>query len=163
MHERSAPATPTIDMQVVAGIGVPSPERDYAAAMLHRLVESVPGPIRHAQVVLTLDQDPAHQRGAFVEASLDVVGPPVRACVAATNLHQAIDQVSAALARRLDQQHERVSRRLSPQGTATPTPAAPLAGRPTPTSRPTPATGPSRATGPARATIPDLRLPQLTG
>jgi ribosomal subunit interface protein len=109
MDERSASAAPTIAMQVVAGVGVPSSERDYAAAMIDRLVRSLQRPVRHAQVVLTLDQDPAHQRTALVEANLDVVGTPVRACVAAADLHQAIDQVGAALARRLDQQHERVS------------------------------------------------------
>jgi ribosomal subunit interface protein len=109
MDERSASAAPTIAMQVVAGVGVPSGERDYAAAMIDRLVRSLQRPVRHAQVVLTLDQDPAHQRTALVEANLDVVGTPVRACVAAADLHQAIDQVGAALARRLDQQHERVS------------------------------------------------------
>jgi ribosomal subunit interface protein len=131
MDEHSARAAQTIAMQIVADAGVPRAERDYAAAMIDRLVRSQQRPVRHAQVVLTLDQDPAHQRSALVEASLDVVGTPVRACVAAADLHQAIDQVGAALARRLDQQDERVSTRLRPHG-AGGQPAAAPTGRRTP-------------------------------
>jgi ribosomal subunit interface protein len=138
MEERAARAANTTAMQIVAGIGIPDSERDYAAAMLGRLVQSVQRPVRHAQVVLTLDRNPRHRRSALVEASLDVVGAPVRACVAAADLRQAIDQVSVALARRLDQQQQRVSGRLRPQAPA-PHPAGAPPGTP-----------------------PDPRIPQLT-
>jgi ribosomal subunit interface protein len=136
MDEHAARATNTTALQIVAGIGIPDSERDYAAAMLRRLVQSVQRPVRHAQVVLTLDRNPTHRRSALVEASLDVVGAPVRACVAAADLRQAVDQVSVALARRLDQQQQRVSRRMRPAGSGT-APGRRAAGHPTRPAHPT--------------------------
>ncbi|HVQ96923.1 MAG TPA: hypothetical protein VMU51_38265 [Mycobacteriales bacterium] len=103
-------------MHLVAGPGVPEAIREHAATMIRELVEAVARPVRYAQVVLTLDEDPAHQRSALVEASLDVVGAPVRACVAAADLCQAIEQVGAVLLRRVQLQAEWVTTRLHAAG-----------------------------------------------
>jgi hypothetical protein len=112
MNEQSG--GPAMAMQIVAGPGVTDEARECAAAMIDRVVESLHRPVRYAQVVLTLDEDPAHQRGAFVEASLDVVGAPVRACIAAPDLREAVDMVGAVLLRRVHLQHEWATTRLSP-------------------------------------------------
>jgi hypothetical protein len=107
-----ASAAPAVTVHLVAGPGVPDATREHAAAMIRELVEAVARPVRYAQVVLTLDEDPAHQRSALVEASLDVVGAPVRAFVAAADLCQAIEQVGAMLLRRIELQAEWVTTRL---------------------------------------------------
>ncbi|MEN3360720.1 MAG: hypothetical protein V7637_4702 [Mycobacteriales bacterium] len=112
MGQLDTRTAPGIALHIVAGPGVPDAARESAAEMIGRLVAAVARPVPYAEVVLTLDEDPAHQRGALVEVSLDVVGAPVRACVAAADHCQAIDRVGAVLLRRVHLQHEWITTRL---------------------------------------------------
>ncbi|MDH3752934.1 MAG: HPF/RaiA family ribosome-associated protein [Acidimicrobiia bacterium] len=64
------------------------------------------------EIRLTLEPDPARQRPAIAEATLDVDGKPVRAHVAAETVDEAIDSLVDRLRRRV-QRHEERRHRLS--------------------------------------------------
>jgi ribosomal subunit interface protein len=63
-----------------------------------------------AEVELTVEPNPAQERPAVAEATLDVNGRPVRAHVAGQEMFEAIDLLESRLARRLKRYEEKVHR-----------------------------------------------------
>lgn len=82
--------------------------RAYAERKLRQVMDAVGAPILHAQVVLTMAADPAVERPAQVQATVDVNGELVRAHVAAHTLHEAVDLLVPRLRGRLKSHAERV-------------------------------------------------------
>ena len=82
-------------------------ERAYALEKLRHVSRFVPGPILHARLRLHHEPDPARERPAIAEASLDVNGRAMRAHVAAPTMREAIDLLEARLRRRIDRLAER--------------------------------------------------------
>ncbi|HSF26123.1 MAG TPA: HPF/RaiA family ribosome-associated protein [Actinomycetes bacterium] len=107
----SQEAFPLADVDVVVR-GDISPEIvDYTRDKVVRTTRFADRPVLMARVVLTVDPDPAHDRPAQAEATIDVSGVPVRAKVAATTPTEAADFLQDRLRRRLDQLSKRRSDR----------------------------------------------------
>ncbi|HEX6310226.1 MAG TPA: sigma 54 modulation/S30EA ribosomal C-terminal domain-containing protein [Acidimicrobiia bacterium] len=82
-------------------------ERTYALEKLAQLARFTPGPVLDARLRLHLEPDPARERPAIVEASVDVDGRLVRAQVAAPTMREAVDLLEDRLRRRLVRLGER--------------------------------------------------------
>ncbi|HEX8859336.1 MAG TPA: HPF/RaiA family ribosome-associated protein [Actinomycetes bacterium] len=112
----------------------------YARHKIGQLAKLAPGPVLSAEVKFDQAPDPAVQRPALVQATLDVNGRLVRAKVAARRFDEAIDLLEARLRHRLEHlaSHLRHSRRrrgsrdCRPKGSAMPVPL-PVRGRSTAT------------------------------
>ena len=86
---------------------VSSAERAYAREKVAHLARLAPGPVLDAHVRLRHEPDPARQRPAVAEATLDLDGRPVRSHVAAATMREAIDLLDARLRRRLERLSDR--------------------------------------------------------
>jgi hypothetical protein len=87
--------------------------RAYARHKIGQLAKLAPGPVRHARVKLEWAPDPALDRPALAQGTLDVEGRLVRAQVAARQLNEAVDLLEARLRDRLEHlaSHLRARRR----------------------------------------------------
>jgi RNA polymerase-binding transcription factor DksA/ribosome-associated translation inhibitor RaiA len=82
--------------------------RGYAAQKVRPVIEAIGDPVLHARVKLSMAADPAVDRPARAEATLDVNGRLVRAQVAGHTLHEAVDLLVPRLRRRALHAAERV-------------------------------------------------------
>ena len=89
---------------------VPEAAKEYATEKIVQVARLTDKPILFAQVKLTLEPNPARQRPALAEATLDVNGNQVRAHVAAGRLEEAIDLLEGRLRRNMAKSAERVDR-----------------------------------------------------
>jgi len=89
---------------------------DYARERVGHLTKLVDEPILFARVKLDMAADPARTRPAIAQAFLDVNGQPVRAHVAAHDLHEAVDLLQRRLHDKLEHkaQHLEALRRHTP-------------------------------------------------
>ena len=76
-------------------------ERAYAREKIAHLARFAPGPVLDVNIRLRREADPARERPAVAEASLDIDGRPVRSQVAAPTMREAIDLLESRLRRRL--------------------------------------------------------------
>jgi ribosomal subunit interface protein len=81
--------------------------RNYAAEKVANATRVCHDPVLFAEVTLTMEPDPARERPAIVETTLDVGGRPSRTQVAARDLFEAIDLLEDRLTRRLRRDSER--------------------------------------------------------
>lgn len=107
-HELPTPAPP---VRVTLRGDVPEAMREYAEKKIGHVRDYAHEPVLDAHAVVTLAADPARERPALAEATLDVNGTPVRAQVAAAHLGEAIDLLEDLLRRRLVQHQDRVKTR----------------------------------------------------
>ena len=77
-------------------------ERAYAEQKLSAVAQVVPDPLLHARLRLVMEPDPARERPAVVQGTLDVNGRVVRAHVAAPTMREAIDRFEYRLRERLE-------------------------------------------------------------
>jgi ribosomal subunit interface protein len=87
---------------------VPHEAVGYATEKVARTARLARDPVLHAEVTLTAEEDPARERPAVAQATLDVDGRPVRAHVAATEMLEAIDLLEDRLGQRLRRHEERL-------------------------------------------------------
>ena len=112
MTRKRPPTGPAPEVQVtVRGGEVPQAVRDYAVEKVGHVATYSHQPVLYAHVVMELVGDPARQRPALGEATLDVNGTPLRAHVAAGSLWEAVDMLDARLRRQLTQLEERLRTR----------------------------------------------------
>jgi ribosomal subunit interface protein len=98
---------------------VPEAAKEYATEKIAQLARLTDKPILFAQVKLTLEPNPASQRPALAEATLDVNGSQVRAHVAADQFDEAVDLLEGRLRRNIAKAADRVDRetvRHAPEG-----------------------------------------------
>ncbi|HEX6419685.1 MAG TPA: sigma 54 modulation/S30EA ribosomal C-terminal domain-containing protein [Acidimicrobiales bacterium] len=90
--------------------------RGYAAEKIRRIVRGIDEPVLFARVKLALAPDPAVDRPAIAQATLDLNGRLVRAHVAAHTAREAVDLLDRTLRDRLQHRAERQKalRRLAP-------------------------------------------------
>ena len=93
--------------------------RSYADQKVRRVIEAIGSPVLHARVTLAVAPDPALDRPARAQATLDVNGRLVRAHGAAKTLHEAVDLLEPRLRARATHAAERV-RTLHQRPPATP-------------------------------------------
>jgi ribosome-associated translation inhibitor RaiA len=100
-------------MTMVAGGEVPEEARRYARKRLGSVIERIPEPVLFARVKLTQAPDPAVERSAIAQVTVDVNGEIVRARRCAHDMREAIDLLQARLRDKLDHraQHRHASRR----------------------------------------------------
>jgi ribosomal subunit interface protein len=91
-----------LEVSVATQGEVPEAAKQYAIDKVTQLVRFTRRPVLFVQVKLTLEPNPARERPAVAEASLDVNGKPVRAHVAAHDLMEAVDLLEERLRRRLE-------------------------------------------------------------
>jgi RNA polymerase-binding transcription factor DksA/ribosome-associated translation inhibitor RaiA len=101
------PAVPEPVIEVVALSPAAEPVKGYAEAKVRAVTGLVDEPILHARVKLTVAPDPAVERPARAQATLDVNGRLVRAEVAAHALQEAVDLLEGRLHDRLGHRAER--------------------------------------------------------
>ncbi|TCN27644.1 ribosomal subunit interface protein [Kribbella orskensis] len=89
----------------------------YALRKIVKVLRQTPQPVLHAQVVLTVEANPAQDRPARVEVGAVVAGHTIRAHAMADDLHKAADLVVDRLRRRLDAVRARRRSRLRRHGT----------------------------------------------
>lgn len=80
---------------------------DYARVKIAHAARHGSAPAIHAVVRLTQEADPAQERPAIAEATLDLSGTVIRAHVAATTMLEAIDLLDERLRRRIDEGEDR--------------------------------------------------------
>jgi hypothetical protein len=89
---------------------------DYARQRIGHLATRIDEPISFARIKLSVAADPARSRPAMAQASLEINGRPVRAQVAAHEMHEAVDLLQRRLADQIAHraQHLESLRRHSP-------------------------------------------------
>lgn len=90
------------EIQVEAQDNLPQGAAEYARTKVASLLGSVRDPVLFARVRLMQTRNPATERPAVAQASVDVNGRPTRAHVAATTMTEAVDLVCDRLALQLD-------------------------------------------------------------
>ncbi|HSR25925.1 MAG TPA: HPF/RaiA family ribosome-associated protein [Candidatus Eisenbacteria bacterium] len=108
MHELPTHLPP---VRVTLRGDVPEGTREYVEKKIGHVREYAHEPVLDAHAILTLAGDPARERPALAEATLDVNGTPVRAQVAAAQVGEAIDLLEDRLRRRLVQHQDWVKTR----------------------------------------------------
>lgn len=104
-----------LEVSVTVQGEVPDTARQYAVEKVTQLVRFTRRPILFVQVKLTLEPNPARERPALAEATLDVNGHHVRAHVSGHDLMEAIDLLDDRLRRRLERtMHRFESNRARP-------------------------------------------------
>ncbi|MEZ5144255.1 MAG: HPF/RaiA family ribosome-associated protein [Acidimicrobiales bacterium] len=98
------------DITITVHGNLPGGVVDYARDKVARLIDRVGQPVLYAEVELDQAPDPARERPAMVEVTLDVNGRPVRAHLAAGSMFEAIDLLEDRLASRLRRHEQRVGR-----------------------------------------------------
>lgn len=109
-----------VEVSVTTRGEVPEAAKEYATDKISQLARLTDKPILFAQVKLTLEPNPARERPALAEATLDVNGHQVRAHVAAGRFEEAVDLLEGRLRRNITKSAERVDRdtvRHAPGGT----------------------------------------------
>jgi ribosomal subunit interface protein len=91
---------------------VPEAAKQYATDKITALARFTRKPILFAQVRLTLEPNPARERPAIVEATLDVNGQAVRGHLAGHDFFEAIDLLDGRLRRQLDRHESRQLNRI---------------------------------------------------
>lgn len=91
------------DIEISARGGVRLGERRYAEEKLARIAKFAPRPIIHARAILSEETNPAVERPAVAEATLDVSGRIIRAHVAAAQMREAVDMLEDRLRRLLEE------------------------------------------------------------
>jgi ribosome-associated translation inhibitor RaiA len=99
------------DIRVSVRGEIPAGAVDYARDRLVHVIACLGDPVLYSEVELDFAPDPARERPALVEATVDVNGKPVRAHIAAGEIMEAIDLMSDRLARRLERHEARLHRR----------------------------------------------------
>jgi ribosomal subunit interface protein len=99
-----------LEVSVVSQGEVPEAAKQYATDKVTQLVRFTRRPILFVQVKLTVEPNPARERPALAEATLDVNGRPVRAHVAGHDLMEAVDLLEDRLRRRLERSTHRSER-----------------------------------------------------
>lgn len=94
-------------LEVVARGAPAEAATGYAERKLRRVMKVVDEPILHARVKLTVAPDPAVERPALAQATLDVNGRLVRAHVAGHTMHEAVDLLEQRLRGRFERRAER--------------------------------------------------------
>jgi ribosome-associated translation inhibitor RaiA len=89
------------DVEIVVRGDLPESVTDYARDKIITLVERLMTPVLHARIRLTHQPDPAVARPVRAQANLDVNGRLVRAQVAASTGHEAVDLLVDRLRQRL--------------------------------------------------------------
>ena len=74
---------------------------DYARGKISSALEVARDPVLHARVVLDWKRDPALERPALAEVSVDVKGKTVRARTTAPTMNEAVDELDLRLRRQL--------------------------------------------------------------
>lgn len=80
----------------------------YATEKVTRLISRIRDPVLQAQIRLTAEPNPARDRPAIAEATLDVNGSPVRAQVAGGDMDEAVDLLEERLRRRIARHEQRL-------------------------------------------------------
>ncbi len=111
MTRRQTSLAPPPTVQVTVRGPIPLRVQDYASRKIGHVARYSHEPVLHAQVVLMMMADPARQKPALAEASLDVNGTPVRAHVAAVHMWEALDLLEDRLRRQLVQLESRIRTR----------------------------------------------------
>ena len=101
------PTYPTATIEVVTRGPVADSVTEYARAKVDHVTGYANHPVLAARVVLTLAQDPAMERPARAEASLDVNGTQIRAHALASDMTGAVDLLEAKLQKNLVQFQDR--------------------------------------------------------
>ncbi|HZD02332.1 MAG TPA: sigma 54 modulation/S30EA ribosomal C-terminal domain-containing protein [Actinomycetes bacterium] len=108
-----------LQVQVVTGHGKVDPDAQaYARHKIGQLARLAPGPVLLTRVKLERAPDPALDRPALAQATLDINGRLVRAQVAARQFDEAVDLLEARLRDRLEHLHShlRARRRRAAMG-----------------------------------------------
>ena len=105
MNINTAAAPVSIDV-TVRGDVVPEAV-EYARSKVERATAHAPDPVLAVRVVLTMAGDPAVERRARAEASVDVNGTQIRAVGLAPDMLAAIDQLDDKLTRNVRQYADR--------------------------------------------------------
>lgn len=101
-----------LQVQVVTGHGNVDPDmQSYARHKIAQLAQLAPGPVLLARVKLERAPDPALDRPALAQGTLDINGRLVRAQVAARQFDEAIDLLEARLRDRLEHLHSHLRAR----------------------------------------------------
>jgi ribosomal subunit interface protein len=112
MTRKRASLAPAPNVQVTVRQGhIPSSTQDYAAKKIGHVASYSDEPVLFAHIVMNMVADPARERPAQAEATLDVNGTPVRAHVAAKHMLEAVDMLEDRLRRQLVQLEDRVRTR----------------------------------------------------
>jgi ribosome-associated translation inhibitor RaiA len=106
---------------MLAGSDVPDETRRYARKRFGAVIERIPERVLFARVKLAHAPDPAVERPAIAQVTVDVDGQIVRAQLCAHDMREAIDLLQARLRDKLDHraQHRHALRRrpaASPRG-----------------------------------------------
>ncbi|MGW3247405.1 sigma 54 modulation/S30EA ribosomal C-terminal domain-containing protein [Streptomyces sp. NPDC001070] len=99
MKHSAPPQAP--EVQVETRGQLPPDAAEYAQAKVRALISRTREPVLFARVKLTHMANPAMDRPAIAQASVDVNGRPVRAHVAAATIGEAIDLLQDRLGERL--------------------------------------------------------------
>jgi ribosomal subunit interface protein len=99
--------TEPAQVQVTSRGDVPEAMAAYAEEKIRATYRYTTEPILSTRVVLTLSHDPARQRPAVVEASMDFDASRVRAQASASEMHAAIEMAAERLQQALVQHHDR--------------------------------------------------------
>jgi ribosome-associated translation inhibitor RaiA len=106
-HRGSPPdAAPKLPVSIVADFELGETTRQRVLGLISRLEQRTPRPLLHARVTLRQLPDPALERPATANATLDVNGRPVRAHVAAKTMEDALDRLEERLRRSLEDLEE---------------------------------------------------------
>jgi ribosome-associated translation inhibitor RaiA len=101
-----------LQVQVVTGhVSVDPDAQAYARDKIGQVARLAPGPVLLARVKLSRAPDPALDRPALAQATLDVNGRLVRAQVAARQFDEAVDLLEARLRDRLEHLHSHLRAR----------------------------------------------------
>ena len=113
------PTLPPVSIETVVRGPVPEVAVAYATSQVDHVIGYATRPVLAAKVVLTLAQDPAIDRPARAEASLDVNGTQVRAHAVASDMTGAVDLLEGKLRENLVQHQDRERTRHRWIGVAT--------------------------------------------
>lgn len=102
----SVPVEVTLRGNVGSGAG------NYARGKVSAVLGTAYRPVRYAKVVLDWRHNPAVERHAIAEATIDVDGTVVRAKCAAPTMTEAVDEVESRLRRQLVQLRDRTKSRF---------------------------------------------------
>jgi ribosome-associated translation inhibitor RaiA len=114
-------ATGPVTMTIVTHGEVPTDARSYADQQLGAVIENIEEPVLFARVKLTQAPDPACERPAIAQVSVDINGDLVRAQLAGHGMREAIDLLVSRLRTKLEHrsQHRQALRKrpaTSPPG-----------------------------------------------
>ena len=102
----SVEASTTIEISHEGAVS--TTEIDGAVDKVRKVADRAREPVHHIEVRIRLEANPAHERPATAEATIDVNGRPVRAHVAEPTVSEAVDAVVDRLRSRLDRYEDRL-------------------------------------------------------